>query len=125
MYPYRTRMAWLLGNRYAHLIRALNQRRGLQDTVLEARVEAMRFWNQVRFMVLLLLSIGIAAAAATWLAQYVPAFERAVETLSSIAKTISLISGVVTLAYLFVLRLLGQLEADILAILTLDRPSKP
>lgn len=123
MYPYRSRPAWFLGNRYAHLIKALDQRRGLQDSVLESRVEAMRLWNRVRFFVLVLLSLGLAATVAARVARLMPAFETAVEALNSVATTGSALSGILTVAYLFVLRLLGQLEADILTILTLARPA--
>ena len=116
-------MAWILGNRYAHLIKALDQRRGQQDTILESRVEAMRLWNRVRFFVLLLLSLGLAATVSASIARLMPAFETAVEALNSVATTASALSGILTVAYLFVLRLLGQLEADILMILTLERPA--
>ena len=119
VYPYRSRLRWFLGNRYAHLIRALDQRRNIQDSVLEARIDAMRWWNQVRFIVLVLLSLGLAAAAGAWIVRVMPAFETAVEAVTRVAAFASAASGVLTLAYLFVLRLLGQLEADILAILTL------
>lgn len=124
VYPYRTRVAWLVGNRYAHFIRALDQRRSIQDSVLEARVDAMRFWNQVRFFVLILLSLGLGAAGGAWIVRFMPAFEAAVEVVGTVAATASYISGALTLAYLFVLRLLGQLEADILTILTLRDDGK-
>ena len=114
-------MSWLLGSRYGHLVRALDhRRRQLQDSTLEARADAMRFWNRVHAAVLILLSVGLAAAAAAWIAKVLPSFEAAAEAVDRLAFVTSVSSGALTLVYLFVNRLLGQLEADILAILTID-----
>lgn len=121
MYPYRTRSRWLLSSRYGHLVRALDKRpRSLQDTTLEARVAAMRFWNRIHAVVIVLLSIGLAGALAAWVARVLPAFDPAAEAVDQLTVITGTASGVLTLAYLFVTRLLGQLEADILAILTVD-----
>lgn len=121
MYPFRTRTRWFLASRYGHLVQALDhRRRQLQDSTLESRVEAMRFWNRIHGVVLILLSIGLAGAIAAWLARVLPAFDAAVEAVDRLTVVTSAASGLLTLAYLFVTRLLGQIEADILTILTID-----
>ena len=126
MYPYRDRTRWLLANRYGHLVQALDhRRRPVQDTTLEARVEAMRFWNRVRALFVLLISLGLLTAASAFLAQSLPAFDKAFVAIGRVAAAASTLSGVFTLVYLFVVRLLGQLEVDILTILTLDHSENP
>lgn len=121
MYPYRSRLSWLMGSRYGHLVRALDhRRRQLQDSTLEVRVDAMRFWNRVHAAVLILLSLGLAASVVGWIARLLPSFDPAAEAAVALTRIAGLVSGALTLVYLFVNRLLGQLEADILAILTID-----
>jgi hypothetical protein len=121
VYPYRNRVRWFFASRYAHLVHALDKRRRpLQDTTLEARTEAMRFWNRIHWMVLLLLSVGVAAVIASWVTRFIPAFDAAAEAIDRGTTAASALSGALTLVYLFVTRLLGQIEADILAILTID-----
>ena len=124
VYPYRDRTNWLLHGRYAHLVRALDDRRRVQDSILEGRVEALRFWGAVRATVIVLLSIGVAAAAAAWTARYLPSFDPAIDVVNRVSALASAASGVLTVVYLLLTRLLNQLEIDILCILTLDhRPS--
>lgn len=126
MYPYRNRSRWFIGSRYAHLVRALDKRRRpIQDTTLESRVESIRFWNRMHSIVLVLLSIGVAAAIAAWVARFIPAFDPAAEAIGTVTTGAGAASGALTILYLFVTRLLGQLEADVLCILTIDHAEKP
>lgn len=119
MYPYRNRTRWFLFGRYSHLMRACrDRRRVLQDTVLEARLTSMRTWNTIRFAVSLLLTGGLVATAISAYANLIPGAASAV--LVGFVALSTTLTGVLTLAYLFLTRLLGQLEIDILAILTLD-----
>lgn len=119
MYPYRNRWRWFMFGRYAHLAKAINERKTpLQDTVLESRVGALMRWNRIRFGVSLLLSLGILAAAGAWIAARLPSAETASVLLDDTAALSSAAAGVLTVAYLFFSRLLGQIEADILTILT-------
>lgn len=109
-----------MAGRHAHLVQAIaRDRNGLQDTVLEARLTAMRLWNKVRFVVLVLLSIGLSATVGGWLARYLPEIEPALDAINRFTALVGALSGLLTLVYLFLNRLLGQLEADILCILTL------
>jgi hypothetical protein len=120
VYPYRSRSHWILSGRYAHLAKAVHQRRtALQDSVLEQRVLALEGWNTVRFAISVLLSIGIVAAALSSIAHAVPGgLDDGL--IRAIVATSTYLTGGLTLAYLFLTRLLGQLEIDILAILTVE-----
>lgn len=119
MYPYRNRLRWFLFGRYSHLLRACrDRRRALQDTTLEARLDSMRTWNTVRFAVSLLLAAGVVATVASTYANLLPGpASRVVVGFVAVSTTLT---GFLTLVYLFLTRLLGQLEIDVLAILTLD-----
>lgn len=125
MYPYRNRSRWFIGSRYAHLVHALDKRRRpIQDTTLESRVESIRWWNRIHSIVLVLLSIGLAAAVAAWIARFLPSFDTAAHVVDQVSSWANVASGFLTVVYLFVTRLLGQLEADILCILTIDHAEK-
>lgn len=125
MYPYRNRSRWFIGSRYAHLVQALDKRRrSVQDSILESRVESIRWWNRVHSIVLVLLSIGLAAAVAAWIARFIPSFDAAAHVVDQVSSWASVSSGFLTVAYLFVTRLLGQLEVDVLCILTTDHAEK-
>ena len=118
MYPYRNRFRWLLFGRYSHLVKAVNERRRvLQDSTLEHRVNSLQAWNTLRFGVSVLLSLGVAATVASAVANLFPDAAGFVRPLVAISSTTT---GALTVVYLFLTRLLGQLEIDILAILTLD-----
>lgn len=123
MYPYRTRTRWLLSGRYAHLVQAVDAHRtGLQDTILEHRVRALKHWNTVRVALLVLLSIGVAAAILSSVAQSIPG-GIADDVVGGLVAASTALAGVLTLATFFVTRLLGQLEIDILALLLLEHQS--
>lgn len=125
MYPYRNRSRWFIASRYAHLVHALDKRRRpIQDSTLESRVESIRFWNRAHSVVLVLLSIGLAATIAAWVAGLMPAFDTAADAIDRMTTRAGAASGFLTIVYLFVTRLLGQLEADILCILTIDHAEK-
>lgn len=113
-----------MANRYGHLVRAIEKAAPMkEDAVLAARVQSMRVWNRVRSTVIFVLSIGLAAAVAAWLARYLPQFDPAVDALDALndlAATASALSGILTIAYLLLTRLLGQLEADILTLIAFE-----
>jgi hypothetical protein len=120
VYPYRTRTRWLLAGRYAHLAMAVNSRRaGLQDSVLERRVQALERWNAVRAVLLVLLSLGVVAAILSSAARALPG-GIADDVIGGLLAASAALAGVLTLATVLVTRLLGQLEIDILALLLLD-----
>jgi hypothetical protein len=120
VYPFRTPARWLAAGRYAHLAQAVNARRsGLQDTILEHRIEALQRWNTVRVALLGLLSVGVAAAILSSIAKALPGGIAANVVEGLIAASTAL-AGVLTLATFFVTRLLGQLEIDILTLVMLD-----
>jgi len=120
VYPYRNRFRWFLFGRYSHLIRACRDNgRAAQDKVLRARLGSMRAWNSIRFGVSLLLATGIVA---TVVSAYVNAIPGANAVVGSIVGASTAASAALSLIYFLLTRLLGQLEIDVLMILTLDQP---
>lgn len=106
--------------RYAHLGRAArDRRRGLQDTILTQRLASLRLWNLVRFVVSVPLTAGLVATVGGTIANLLPG-GLAQEAVDDILALSTSVAGVFTLAYLFLTRLLGQIEIDILSRLTID-----
>jgi len=106
--------------RYAHLVKAVHaRRRAVQDTILDQRVASLRRWNLARFLVSIPLTVGLVATALSALATLLPGGVTA-ESVANVLIVSPYIAGVATLAYLFLTRLCGQLEIDILAILTVE-----
>lgn len=119
MYPYRNRFRWFMFGRYSHLARSLRDRPELADLTLKKRLASLRLWNSVRFVVSIPLAAGVAATVGGAVAKVLPGglAQEAVDDLLTLSTGVT---GVFTLAYLFLTRLLGQLEIDILARLTLE-----
>lgn len=117
MYPYPDRYRWLAAGRYAHLVEALKGHGLRGKPVLAARLKALRAWNRVRFVVLLLLSIGLIATTGAWIARYLPDSQHTLDAINSFTAASGAASGLLTLAFLFLTRLLDQIEMDILMIL--------
>ncbi|MFA5944594.1 MAG: hypothetical protein WC876_09030, partial [Candidatus Thermoplasmatota archaeon] len=116
MYPYRNRLRWFLFGRYSHLARAIRDRRaGLQDTILDSRISSLRVWNSIRFAVSLVLSIGVLATALAAIARALPGGTDD-GVVVGVVTFASALTGLLTVAYLFLTRLLGQIEIEILAI---------
>lgn len=119
MYPYRNRLRWFVFGRYSHLVRAIRDHPS-EDLTLIRRVNSLRIWNSVRFVFSVLLSVGVAATVASAVASQLPG--QAESVLAGVVAASTAATGVLTLVYLFLTRLLGQLEIDILARLTLGEP---
>jgi hypothetical protein len=117
VYPYRNRARWLLFGRYSHLVRAIRDHPS-EDEVLRKRVNSLRVWNSIRFFFSVLLSAGLVATVASALASQLPG--QAESVLAGIVAISTATTGALTLVYLFLTRLLGQLEIDILARLMLQ-----
>lgn len=125
MYPFPDRFRWFVAGRYAHVVKAVEVRKGaLRNPVLRARVDSLRTWNQVRAGVIVLLSLGIGAAAAAWTARQLGAFSTAAEAVDQLAAAASASSGFLSIIYVIITRLLGQLEVDIMAILSAQKTGK-
>jgi hypothetical protein len=119
VYPYRNRFRWFVFGRYSHLMRACrDHRHGLKDKVLDARLVQMRTWNSARFFVAVLLAVGIVATLVSAYVNQLPGAATAVVRIVIASSTAA--TGALSLAYFFLTRLLGQLEIDILALLTLE-----
>jgi hypothetical protein len=117
VYPYRNRSRWLLFGRYSHLVRAIRDHPS-EDVVLRKRVNSLRMWNSVRFGFSVLLSAGLVATVASAVASQLPG--QAESVLAGIVAASTATTGALTVVYLFLTRLLGQLEIDILTRLTLE-----
>lgn len=120
MYPYRSRLRWFVFGRYSHLVHAIEVKH-LAHPTLRRRLSSLRAWNTARFGISVLLSVGIVATALSAASRFIPggAEDDVVERITAIT---SALTGFVTLVYLFLTRLLAQIEIDILTILTLERP---
>jgi hypothetical protein len=117
-------MRWFLFGRYSHLVRAVRDHRlELQDTILDHRITMLRAWIPVRLAVSVLLSLGAVATALSALAKAIPGGLADHFIVASIAFS-SALTLFLTVAYLFLTRLLGQLEIDVLAILALEHSKK-
>jgi len=118
VYPYESRWKWLVSSRYNHILTALrmapSERR---DSLLESRAEAMGRWDRVRATVMVLLYAGVFGTAIGYAGNFVPAIKEALPFLAPIVRILGALTGLLTLLYLLVTRLLSQIEADILMIL--------
>jgi hypothetical protein len=122
MYPYPDRVRWILFGRYSHLVKAIRNSPN-DDVDLLARAAGLARWNLIRFIVSIPLALGVLAAVLGALARFIPGGldDDVVTTLLGAATALT---GVLTLAYLFLTRLLGQLEIDALALLTIRMRGK-
>lgn len=119
MYPYRNAWRWHLFGRYSHLVRALRDRPDLlRDPVLRQRVNGLRTWNSIRFVVSIPLSLGVMATAGSAVAALVPG-NQVEDAVGGLLAIITGTTGFLTLVYLALTRLLGQLEIDLLSLLAI------
>lgn len=120
MYPYESRLKWILSSRYNHLLHALalNPHPG-HDSLVAERAASLRRWDRTRTGVMVLLYLGFAGAAVAYAGNFVPVLTEATPLLRTIVGLVGALTGILTVAYLFLTRLLSQIEADLLMLLTL------
>lgn len=115
MYPYDTAWKWWLRGRHRHLIDGIHKRHDLlaadKHGRLDRRMKAVRIWLIVRVVVLVILSFSIVASIATALLGWISPAETAIAVFRRIAGSLT---TVFSLLYFLTLRILGQLEIDIL-----------
>lgn len=111
-------MAWLLAGRFRHIAKACADRPAA-DTLVHERLALLMRWGRVRTAVTVLLYLGIAGSLATFLGSRIPGLADAAYLLEDAAALTGTFTGVLTLAFLFLTRLLGQIEADILMLLAI------
>lgn len=116
VYPFGSRTSWLLASRYKHIVKAF-QDHPAPDTLVQERLEALARWGRSRAIVASFLYLGIAASVGSLLGQLWPPLEEASAILRDIAAITGTFAGIFTLAFLFLTRLLSQIEADILTLL--------
>lgn len=116
MYPFESRLAWILSSRAGHLVKGFAQR-PVPDSLVQERLDALRRWNKLYAFVTALLYLGVAAAGLSLLARFVPALTDAADALKSAATIAGTFAGILTVLYVLLGRLLGQIEADILTLI--------
>lgn len=123
VYPFKTRGAWWLKGRYAHVIAAVEASMGRfgasRRDQLKNRMGRMKKWNLAQVVLLALLYIGAATTAFGALADFFNFGQEAVDALHSLARATGPASGVILVAILLIRRVLSQLEADVLMLVML------
>jgi hypothetical protein len=120
MYPYESRLKWLLSSRYNHVRQALELTPHAHDNILDERAASLRHWDRVRTGVTILLYAGFAGTGIAIARNLLPGLSTATPLLLALTKVAGALTGLLTLAYLFVTRLLNQIEADIFMILAIS-----
>jgi hypothetical protein len=116
MYPFRSRLRWFAASRYRHLLRGFEDAPPT-DTLVQERLASLARWVRVRDGVMVLLYLGLAGSALTVLAPILPALSAVVDAVDAVATGLNAFAGLITLVYLFITRLLGQIETDIWVLL--------
>lgn len=119
VYPFRSRIRWLMAGRYLHVAKALALNPG-SDTLVQEKVESLVRWGRVRTVVSFLLYLGIAGGLLTYFSSKVPGLAEVAYVLEDAAAVVGAFAGILTLAFLFLTRLLAQIEADLLMLLILN-----
>jgi hypothetical protein len=117
VYPYESRLKWLLSSRYNHILRALELAPHGRDSLLHERAASLHRWDRVRTVATVLLSVGFAGTAVAIARNLLPGLTTAAPLLTAVTKIFGALTGLLTLVYLFLTRLLSQIEADMLMIL--------
>jgi hypothetical protein len=117
VFPYETRLRWLLSSRYGHILRALALTPHPRDSILEERAASLRRWDRTRTTFMVFLYLGFAGTAIAIGGNFVPGLRELAPVLVALIRYVGTLTGLLTLAYLFLTRLLSQLEADILMLL--------
>ena len=121
MYPFDSRLRWLFSGQWGHILAALDRRpHWRDDEVLADRADALQFWNRVRSAIMVMLSLGLIATAIAWFARFLPGATEAEEATNVVAASLSSVTGFLTVLYLFLTRLLGQIETDIWARMVIE-----
>jgi hypothetical protein len=117
MYPFESRLKWILSSRYGHILQALELHRHGRDSLLHERAASLRRWDRVRTGVTVLLSLGFIGTGLAVAGNFVPGLADATPLLLAMIRVVGALTGLFTLAYLFLTRLLSQIEADLLMLL--------
>lgn len=120
MYPFAGRLQWLFASRYKHLVAACRQAT-TADSLVTERLASLERWGKMRAVVAGFLYLGLAAAVGSYLGQYVPGLEELAVPLEQAAAITGAFTGLFTLAFLALTRLLSQLEIDILTLFILEQ----
>ncbi len=123
MYPFKNSFLWHVKGRTHHLIEATEQAMGefkpARQKRLKRRISFMKRALFVQLVVLVLLYIGVAATAASLLGRAFAELEGAADALGAVAAATAPASGALFLVLLLVRRTLGQLDADLIMLVSL------
>jgi len=123
MFPFHSRLRWHAKTGYLHLVEAIDDH--LQDVaspyseILEKRADRLRVAVRVRFVVIILLNIGLVVTAAACIASVIPALEELRGVIQRMARLTTGITFVFTGLFVIITRYLGQLQADVSAAVAL------
>lgn len=93
------------------------------DSFVSDRLQALARWNRIHTIVVVLLFFGLLGSLASWLGTAFPQLGGIWTVAGGAIGAIGTYTGILTVVYLFLGRLLSQLEADILMLLLLRRKS--
>jgi len=125
VYPFENAAAWLVANRYKHLVEAVEPWIGRLPApdaqIVRNRLRGIGVWMRARTAVLVLLYLSLVVAALGFLSQYVGGLEATSRAVGRVAGISSGVTGtLLTAAYFFLTRLLGKLEVDVVLVLGLQ-----
>lgn len=113
-----------MAGKHRHLAHAVERHpevlTGETGGTLRRRMDSLRRWGGLRGVILVALYFGIVATTAAWVFRYLPRAEPVQDFVDRLTALSGAFTGILTLLALFLTRTLGQLEMDILAILTLE-----
>lgn len=121
MYPFDTKWRWLVKNRFRHYTRATRDHLGQfpepYRTVLRARAAAMERWATIRAVFFTLMNLGIVSTAATLLLDLLPTTAGVETVLQGLLGWLGSLTALFALLFFVSMRVLGQLEADLVSAL--------
>jgi hypothetical protein len=128
MFPFPSRWQWWRAPGYLHLVEALEEHVEDYDQpfrgILRNRGRRIRLALNLRTGVLVLLNLSLLGTALAWGARVVPGLAEARYWIR-VAGSLTGLTAATTVAYLLLVRYLGQLQADLLAIMLLGGPGGP
>ena len=129
MYPYGRPWQWWFNNRFRHLVDGLREVPSLgmvEQTIIAQRTRMMNKWLIVRTVLMPFLFTSVVSAVAAAILGAVGTTSETSAALSLFKTVSNTFAGVFLAAFFLANRILGQVEADIVLILTVgaSQPGK-
>ncbi len=125
MYPYSRPWLWWFNNRFRHLVDGLKHADNLGEEnapVVAQRIRMMKTWLVVRAIITPFLFASVISAVIAAVVGAIGAENEASAALALFRTVSNTFAGVFLAAYFLANRVLGQLESDLLLILTVGTP---